>query len=308
MRKFNLMRCILLVVVALVLNSVSLSQGQTSATPSPAMQDANALMQAQKWAEAAKAFEAITKSEPTNGRAWFQLAMARHSMGEYAKAVDAFMKVPALNTNPTVMYNLACAYSRLKEKDKAFEWLNKAIAAGFAQVNTIKTDEDLTNIRDDERFKGVTDAVAKAATPCMFKSENRQFDFWIGEWDVMNTQGQQVGTSSIQRIVDGCIIFENWTATGGSNIGKSFNFYDPNKNKWRQVWVGNNGQPIDFEGEFKDGAMRYTSVSTGANGQKTLGRMTFFNLGEKVRQLWETSTDDGKTWTVAFDGMYVRKK
>jgi hypothetical protein len=206
------------------------------------------------------------------------------------------------------MYNLACAYSRLKEKDKAFEWLNKAVANGFTQVNTLKTDDDLANIRNDERFKNVMDAVAKAATPCMFKNENRQFDFWIGEWDVINPQGQQVGTSSIQRIVDGCIIFENWTAANGSNIGKSFNFYDPNKNKWRQVWVGNNGQPIDFEGEFKDDAMRYTSISVGANGQKTLGRMTFFNLGDKVRQLWETSTDDGKTWTVAFDGMYVRKK
>lgn len=66
--------------------------------------------------------------------------------------------------------------------------------------------------------------------------------------------------------------------------------------------------PIDFEGEYKDGAMRYTSASINANGQKTLGRMTFFNLGDKVRQLWETSTDDGKTWTVAFDGTYVRKK
>jgi hypothetical protein len=35
---------------------VSLAQNQTQ-TPSPAMQEANALMQAQKWAEAAKAFE-----------------------------------------------------------------------------------------------------------------------------------------------------------------------------------------------------------------------------------------------------------
>ena len=26
-----------------------------------------------------------------------------------------------------------------------------------------------------------------------------------------------------------------------------------------------------------------------------------------VRQLWETSTDDGKTWAVAFDGQYHRQ-
>ena len=29
--------------------------------------------------------------------------------------------------------------------------------------------------------------------------------------------------------------------------------------------------------------------------------------GAEVRQVWETSTDDGKTWTVAFDGRYQRR-
>ena len=28
------------------------------------------------------------------------------------------------------------------------------------------------------------------------------------------------------------------------------------------------------------------------------------NADGSVRQRWETSTDDGKTWTVAFDGIY----
>lgn len=276
--------------------------------PSQAMQDANALMQAQKWTEAAKAFEAITKSEPTNGRAWYQLGLARHSMGEYASAIEAYMKSPAVKSNPFAMYNVACSYSRMKDNDKGFEWLNKAIAAGFPSLNSLQTDEDLANLRSDTRFKDVMEAAAKAITPCMVKTEHKQFDFWIGEWNVVNPQGQQAGTSSIQRIVDGCVIFENWTGAGGGN-GKSFNFYDSSKGKWRQVWVGNTGGVIDFEGEYKDGAMRYTSVSIGANGQKTLGRMTFFNLGtDKVRQLWESSTDDGKTWTVSFDGTYIRKK
>jgi hypothetical protein len=29
---------------------------------------------------------------------------------------------------------------------------------------------------------------------------------------------------------------------------------------------------------------------------------------DRVRQLWESSDDGGKSWTVAFDGLYVRKK
>jgi hypothetical protein len=31
------------------------------------------------------------------------------------------------------------------------------------------------------------------------------------------------------------------------------------------------------------------------------------NDDRSVRQLWESSEDGGKTWTVAFDGNYVRK-
>ena len=36
--------------------------------------------------------------------------------------------------------------------------------------------------------------------------------------------------------------------------------------------------------------------------------MTFFNLGAKrVRQFAERSTDDGKTWTITVDLIYLRK-
>jgi hypothetical protein len=53
--------------------------------------------------------------------------------------------------------------------------------------------------------------------------------------------------------------------------------------------------------------MYYTSMSVGPNGQQQQGRMTFFRVSaDSVRQLWESSTDEGKTWTTAFDGMYVR--
>ena len=36
-------------------------------------------------------------------------------------------------------------------------------------------------------------------------------------------------------------------------------------------------------------------------------RITWTQEGDEVRQVWETSTDDGATWTVAFDGRYRRR-
>lgn len=72
------------------------------------------------------------------------------------------------------------------------------------------------------------------------------------------------------------------------------------------------GQPrqlLELHGEFKDGAMRFTGENPNHQGGRTLHRLNFFPLeGGRVRQLWESSNDEGKTWSVAFDGLYLRKK
>ena len=38
-------------------------------------------------------------------------------------------------------------------------------------------------------------AAAQTAPPCKARPEYRQFDFWVGEWDVQNPQGQTAGTN-----------------------------------------------------------------------------------------------------------------
>ncbi len=143
--------------------------------------------------------------------------------------------------------------------------------------------------------------------PCGTQPEYRQLDFWIGEWDV-EVKGQHAGNSSIQMILDKCVILENWAGSKGMN-GKSFNIYNAAKGKWQQTWVDDTGGVLEFTGEFKDGAMRFLAEVPGKDGSKTLNRMTFTPLdGGRVRQLIEASKDDGKTWTVSFDGLYIRKK
>jgi tetratricopeptide (TPR) repeat protein len=275
--------------------------------PSPQMQAANQLVREQKWTEAVTALEAIAEAEPNNGRAWFLLGTSYHQLGKYEKAAEAYEKNIPISKNPAAMYNLACAYSRLKQTDKAFEWLEKAITNRVFGVN-LQTDEDLINIRNDARFAKLAEMLDRQNRPCIYSTESRQFDFWIGDWDVFNTNGQKVGTNLIQSFSEGCALMENWTASVGGN-GKSINYYDASTQKWYQHWIGSGGGALRYEGSFKDGAMRFEGVTIGQDGKKTLQKLTFFKIDENtVRQLAENSTDDGKTWTITYDFKYAKRK
>lgn len=284
--------------------AVSFAQGQA---PSAALQEADALFGSQKWADAARAYEAITKAEAANGRAWYRLGVALHNLGRYQQAVEAYQKALGINQIPVGMYNLACSYARMGEKEKAFEWLTKALKAGFAQVALLKTDADLASLRDDARFTELLALADKLTRPCAFTPEYKQFDFWVGEWDVQNN-GQRAGTNRIERILDGCVLLENWTS-GLGGTGKSFNFYDASERRWQQTWVDSTGSVLNLYGEYKDNALRFSGETRAQGGARTLHRLTFFNLGpDRVRQLWEQSTDDGKTWKTVWDGTYTRKQ
>jgi len=149
--------------------------------------------------------------------------------------------------------------------------------------------------------------VAPTGSPCSAKPEHKQFDFWVGEWDVMD-KDQKVATSSIQHIVGDCIIFENYFQVDGYT-GKSFNYFDATLGKWRQTWVDSAGNMSEFIGEFKENAMRLEGESHRQNGQKVLRRMILSTVGtDRVRQYSERSIDGGKTWKIAYDFLYIRHK
>ena len=73
--------------------------------------------------------------------------------------------------------------------------------------------------------------------------EYRQFDFWVGRWNVFNPANQLAGTSIIESELDGCLIEENWNAAGGGR-GRSLNVYDASTSTWHQFWVAAGGCPL----------------------------------------------------------------
>ncbi len=134
--------------------------------------------------------------------------------------------------------------------------------------------------------------------------EYREFDFWVGEWEVRNPPGDLVGRSSIRRILGGCVIHESWTGTDGST-GESFNIYDARRAVWHQTWVDNSGLLLELEGGLEGQAMVLRGETETPDGAGRLQRITWTPVGDgSVRQLWERSTDGGVTWATVFDGTY----
>ena len=146
-------------------------------------------------------------------------------------------------------------------------------------------------------------------TPCMDTEAARQLDFWVGTWDVVSPEdGGRLGENVVERELGGCLVMENWTGARGSS-GKSMNFWDPQRRTWRQVWVSDRGNVLDYRhGEYRDGAMRFLGITIGEAGDTTAQKLTFHDVApDTVRQVFEASTDGGATWETTWVGIYVRR-
>jgi hypothetical protein len=146
--------------------------------------------------------------------------------------------------------------------------------------------------------------------PACEAPEHRQFDFWLGEWEVTGGQklDQIVGRNSITKVASGCALREHWINVGGRD-GHSLNVYDRDSKRWTQFWIGSDGVIIRLEGGLReDGAMAMDGVLPNGKGGVQKQRIAWTAKPDgSVVQKWETSDDDGASWQISFVGIYRRK-
>ena len=144
------------------------------------------------------------------------------------------------------------------------------------------------------------------AAPCT-APQHRQFDFWIGEWEVTGARGQRAGSNRIERILGGCALHESWEGASGSR-GHSINAWDPGDSKWHQTWVDNSGTVLMLSGGIVNGEMVMEGERRLPDGTQTLERITWTpNQNGTIRQLWQSSRDRAMRWTTVFDGVYRKR-
>ncbi|QNP41943.1 hypothetical protein [Lysobacter solisilvae (ex Woo and Kim 2020)] len=162
-------------------------------------------------------------------------------------------------------------------------------------------------------LSGVPCMSTPAAPPPAFLrcegAEHRQFDFWLGEWDVYGgAQGEQLlGHNRIERSANGCWLVEHWQGASG-NHGTSTNAWDAAYRVWRQFWVGGDGVVLRLEGGREGEAMVLAGELPDGKGGTQRQRIRWTPQADgSVVQHWETSDDAGASWQSSFRGVYRRR-
>ncbi len=155
--------------------------------------------------------------------------------------------------------------------------------------------------------------------------EARQFDFWIGDWDIHNRHRNPQtpedptwfdtggATNRVYAILDGCAIVEHWMGrlVFATIHGFSVRAYDPDKEQWVLVlhWPGATGGAFStLEGVFRHGRGEFFSAFTNAQGQHLDNRFSFSDITPTSFR-WDsaTSTDSRLSWTPGWIMEFTRR-
>lgn len=125
--------------------------------------------QQKRYAEAVDLLSQAVEKGARNSFVYGQLAYVQLILNRNEESIKTFEKAfesgipPGANTRGLAYYNMACGYARLKNFDKAFEMLNKAVDEGFVTRNSYETDTDFNVLRADPRFEKLLARMPKPA-------------------------------------------------------------------------------------------------------------------------------------------------
>lgn len=141
-------------------------------------------------------------------------------------------------------------------------------------------------------------------------AESRQFDFWLGEWDVSPGQSPVIIAESTITLHDqGCVILENWRPFRNAH-GHSINIYDATDSKWHQTWADASGTRTEYSGTVDaEGVMRLDNLSPPQPGAPPARqRMNFQRVDANTVRQWGEAYDPAQqTWTTAWSFTYRRR-
>lgn len=284
-------RTLLVLLLAAITPWAALQAQSSPQTASPGLEEAERLLAEGDAAAAVEAFSTVVETEPENARAWLGLGKARHDAGAEEEALAALARAGELGAPaPSVAFHSARVHASRGDLDAVRASLEMLADAGIKIWGQLQNTPELAALADEPSLEDVMSRLKPCAT-----EEYRQFDFWLGEWDVHPASGTSVAANSIARLHGGCVIRESYR--NGPYSGMSMNYYDESDGQWHQLWIDSQGLVLHLSGG-RDGESMVLANET--------NRVSWTPADDgSVRQVWEQTSDDGETWNVVFDGKYV---
>lgn len=276
---------------------IGLTHANSMAKTALDAKQADIYFQNQKWQQAADAYHALTQEEATSGLYWLRLGQSLYHLEQCESAkypLQQALEHPSeeVQLSLTLLF-LARCHAVLGDRAAVLRSIGAIEATGARPYLAVKNSVEFSSLSESPEFIAALDRLKPCAT-----AKHRAFDLWLGEWEVTSpNRDGWVAHSSITVSNDGCSIHESYTTPSGYT-GKSINFYDIQKQQWHQTWIDNQGAALYLEGALIDQAM---VLSNDTN------RVTWsVQTDGGVRQHWESTSDEGLTWSTAFDGYYSR--
>jgi hypothetical protein len=145
--------------------------------------------------------------------------------------------------------------------------------------------------------------VAQRPARCS-STEDRQFDFWVGEWDVAGTGHRAIVAESTVTLADeDCLVLEHWRPFRYGHA-HSISVYDHANRHWRQYYAGAGIGPIEYTGALDpEGVLRFD-----IDGSSPRKRMNYQRIDANTVRQWGEQYDDAThAWTTTWDLTYRRR-
>ena len=103
-------------------------------------------------------FESAIRHEPDNLECLVQLGDIYTRQGRYEKGLEIDSRLVVLCPDePTFRYNQACSYALLNNCEESISALREAMRLGYDDLEHLREDEYLENVRETPLFKDLLD-------------------------------------------------------------------------------------------------------------------------------------------------------
>ena len=183
--------------------------------PANALQRANTLFSQSNWSASLDAYSALAKEYPSHALSRFRVGVSLLGLGKFSDAEASLREGERLGIAPAQAgYRLAQVFAEEHKSDAAIDELLRSAGAGaFFGAPAIDADPHFASLKTHPKWTATLDAFDAVVRPCMHDPRFREFDFWLGDWDVRPTGAPPAGPPGRNTVTledNGCVVMEHW--------------------------------------------------------------------------------------------------